>query len=269
MQIPQIIIGITLGILVSVIAWRLGSLSNSGAISAAITGALIFGTGGFSWGALLLAFFISSSLLSKTFKRRKTRLSEKFSKGSQRDWGQVLANGGVGTLIVIISGIYPGESWPWFAFAGALAAVNADTWATELGVLNPTSPRMITNRKKVEPGTSGAVSLYGTIATLGGAGFIGIVGALFTPSEQIFPLLLGAVLGGACGSLFDSLLGATVQAIYHCPNCDKETERHPRHICGMETEQIRGWDWLNNDLVNFSASLVGAIIGTGVWFCLS
>ena len=90
MQIIQIITGITFGILISAIAWRLGSLSNSGAISAAITGSLIFGIGGFAWGALLLAFFISSSGLSKTFRKRKTGLSEKFSKGSQRDWGQVI-----------------------------------------------------------------------------------------------------------------------------------------------------------------------------------
>lgn len=269
MQIIQIITGITFGILISAAAWRLGSLSNSGAISAAITGSLIFGIGGFAWGALLLAFFISSSGLSKTFRKRKTGLNEKFSKGSQRDWGQVFANGGIGTLIVIISGVHPEESWPWFAFAGAMAAVNADTWATELGVLNPTHPRLITSRKIVEPGTSGGISFYGTIATLAGAAFIGMVGALFSPPNHIFPLLLAAVLGGVCGSLFDSFLGATVQAIYHCPNCKKDTERYPRHTCGTATTQIRGWSWLNNDLVNFLASLIGAVIGTGVWFFLS
>jgi uncharacterized membrane protein len=67
-------------------------------------------------------------------------------------------------------------------------------------------------------------------------------------------------LAGLLGSLFDSFLGATVQVIYRCPACEKETERHPRHLCGAETTQIRGWRWFNNDWVNFACSLAGAIL---------
>jgi uncharacterized membrane protein len=59
------------------------------------------------------------------------------------------------------------------------------------------------------------------------------------------------------GSFADSLLGATVQAIYHCGGCRVETERR-RHRCGMETRLVRGWRWLNNDAVNAIASAVGA-----------
>ena len=39
---------------------------------------------------------------------------------------------------------------------------------------------------------------------------------------------------GLLGALFDSLLGATVQAIYYCPACEKETERHLIHLCNVE-----------------------------------
>jgi uncharacterized protein (TIGR00297 family) len=263
----QFFIGITVGILISGLAWRMGSLSNSGAIGATITGGLIFAFGGLPWGVLLLTFFISSSALSKAFKVRKANLSEKFSKGSRRDWGQVFANGGLGTILVLMSNAYPGESWIWFAYAGAMAAVNADTWATELGVLNPKHPRLITTREVVEPGTSGGISVYGTLATLGGAALIGLVGVMFSPPGDRWSFLLVTTLGGSCGSLFDSLLGATVQAIYQCPYCDKETERHPLHTCGTVTHQIRGWHWLNNDFVNFLASVVGASIAIGIW-CL-
>jgi uncharacterized protein (TIGR00297 family) len=213
---------------------------------------------------LLLAFFISSSLLSRLFARRKRLLSEKFSKGSRRDWAQVTANGGLGALLAVAQAVYPGQAWPWIAFIGAMAAVNADTWATELGVLNPTPPRLITNGKTVERGSSGAVSLWGSLAALSGAGLIALLAALFSGAEAGVILLAG-VLGGLCGSFFDSLLGATVQAIYWCPSCGKETERNPRHTCGSETAPYRGWRWLDNDWVNGLASLAGALVASGVW----
>jgi uncharacterized protein (TIGR00297 family) len=262
----QIIIGIIFGIIISGLAWRMGSLSTSGAVGAAITGSFIFGLGGIPWGALLLTFFITSSILSKTFRNQKEAISEKFSKGSKRDWGQVSANGGLGALLALVSIIIPNQPWVWFAFAGAMAAVNADTWATELGILNPQHPRLINSGKIVEPGTSGGISLYGMLSTLFGASLIGLVGAVFSVRGETWSLWLAATLGGVCGSLFDSLLGASVQAIYHCLHCDKETERHPHHSCGTATEQVRGWGWLNNDLVNFLASVVGALVATGMWW---
>ncbi len=263
----QIIIGIIFGILVSVAAWRMGSLSNSGALTAAITGGLIFGLGGLPWAVLLLTFFVSSSALSKTFKRQKAGISEKFSKGSRRDWGQVLANGGFGTLLVLFFALFSDSSSNWYAyaaFAGAMAAVNADTWATELGVLNPRPPRLITNGMVVEPGASGGISLYGTLATLAGAALIGLAGAAFSFEGNPWLLWLAATLSGVCGSLFDSLLGASIQAMYYCSQCDKMTERHPFHSCSTATVQIRGWKWLNNDMVNFLASVVGALTAIGV-----
>jgi uncharacterized protein (TIGR00297 family) len=266
----QLLIGSVLGILIALLAWRARALSHSGAWGAAIIGGLIFGLGGLAWATLLLAFFISSSVLSRTFGTKKSSLSEKFAKGSQRDWEQVMANGGLGAGLAIIHTLLPEQSWPWFAFTGAMAAVNADTWSTELGVLNPTPPRLINNGKLVERGTSGGISQLGSLAALGGAVFIAVLAGIFpiggsSSWESFTSMLAATTLGGLGGAFFDSYLGATVQAIYWCPSCQKQTEHHPLHICETHTSQMRGWRWMNNDVVNFVASITGALLAISVW----
>ena len=266
----MIVAGIFLAILVGWLGWRAGALSLSGAWAAALCGGLIFGLGGLKWAVLLLVFFVSSSALSRLFARRKAALNEKFSKGSQRDWAQVAANGGLGALLALAQAADPQALWPWLAFAGAMAAVNADTWATEIGVLNPRPPRLITTGQVVERGTSGGISLLGSLASLGGAFLVAVFAALFSsnlaPLARWLLLPLAVTLGGLGGSFFDSLLGATLQAIYFCPACQKETERAPLHTCGAATQRQHGWRWLDNDWVNFIASVVGAgVCYTLIW----
>lgn len=260
----QIFLGFLLAIAIAFLAYKARSLSASGAAAAAITGTIIFGIGGLSWAVLLLTFFITSSVLSRAFKKRKQGLDEKFSKGHERDAGQVLANGGAATLFAALGYFFPHQPWTWIGFAASLAAVNADTWATELGVLNPHPPRLITNLSKiVEKGTSGGISLYGTLASLIGSGLIALLATLLIPADVTlaahWSLFLLITLAGLAGSLFDSFLGGTVQAMYFCPTDKKETEKHPLHTCGTETVHIRGWKWLDNDWVNFSCGAVGAL----------
>ncbi|MGA2502765.1 MAG: DUF92 domain-containing protein [Anaerolineales bacterium] len=257
----QILSGFLLAALVSWGAYRAHSLSKSGAWGALLEGTIIFGLGGWKWAVLLMAFFISSSSLTHLFGSRKASLNEKFDKGGTRDIGQVLANGAVASIFTGLQFFFPAASWPWLLFASSLAAVNADTWATELGVLNPSLPRLITSWLPVERGSSGAISIYGTLAAAGGAALIAILGALLGPAGRGFPNLEIIFIAGLLGSLFDSFLGATVQAIYRCPQCDKETEKHPLHSCGTQTVKIRGWSWLNNDMVNLGCALMGAVIG--------
>jgi uncharacterized protein (TIGR00297 family) len=257
----QLLAGFLTALLIAFLAYYTRSLSRSGAGAAVVVGTVIFGMGGWQWAVLLLAFFISSSALTRAFKNRKRGLNEKFSKGGQRDAGQVFGNGGLATLFAGLHYFFPTAPWVWLAFAASLAAVNADTWATELGVLNPHPPRMITHfGKVVEKGTSGGISLLGTLASLAGAGVIGLLAALVSPSPASLTNGLWITLAGLLGSLFDSFLGATIQAIYHCPACNKETERHPLHTCGTETTLKRGWAWLDNDLVNLGCSVFAVLV---------
>ena len=258
----QILYGFILATIVAYIAYRAHSLNKSGAGAAIVVGTVIFGIGGWEWAVLLLTFFITSSGLSRAFKKRKAGLNEKFSKGHERDAGQVLGNGGLATLFAALHAFYPESTLPWVGFAASLAAVNADTWATELGVLNPTPPRMITDlRKRVEKGTSGGISLVGTLASLLGSAVIALPAILFSPLDSLSTTyFLLITLAGLAGSLFDSFLGATVQAMYYCPTDQKETEKHPLHTCGTQTIHIRGWKWLDNDWVNFACGAFGAMI---------
>jgi uncharacterized protein (TIGR00297 family) len=261
----QLLLGFILAVGVSVLAHKARSLSRSGAIAAGVLGTVVFGLGGLDWAILLLGFFISSSALSKMFGQRKRSLNEKFSKGHERDAAQVFANGGFSGLFVLLHLAFPGAVWPWLAFAGTLAAVNADTWATELGVLSRAAPRLITTGQRVERGTSGGITLAGTLASLGGGFFIAMLAVLFwapggaADVGQIFSRLAIISLAGLAGSLLDSLLGATVQAIYTCPVCIKETERHPMHTCGNITQLTRGLPWLNNEWVNLACAVAGAL----------
>jgi uncharacterized membrane protein len=120
----------------------------------------------------------------------------------------------------------------------------------------------------VEVGTSGGVSLLGTAVSLAGGLLIGLAPALWGQPLRPLPALLMGGLAGLIGSAADSLLGATVQRIYYCDTCQKETERR-RHRCGTLTRPLRGWSWLNNDLVNLLSSAVGGLAALGLYLALN
>jgi uncharacterized membrane protein len=81
-------------------------------------------------------------------------------------------------------------------------------------------------------------------------------------------VILTVMIGGLLGATVDSILGAILQGIYVCPRCEKETESYPEHFCGTRTVHVRGWRWLNNDLVNLICSLIGAGAALGGWYLL-
>ena len=260
----RFLLGLLFSSVIGLVAYRRKSLDKSGVLGAIVCGTSIVGMGGWSWGLSLIYFFVSSSLLSSFRAREKAIVaSDKFSKGSQRDLSQVVANGGLATLFALCFGFSrsPGtRRRAKTAFMGALATATADTWATELGTLSKASPRLITNGKPVVPGTSGGVTPLGIAASALGACSLGFsiwAGEGFRKSLAFTPLL--ALFSGMVGSCFDSLLGATLQAMYTCPACKTETEQHIHH-CGSRAEFKRGIAWMNNDVVNFIATTSGSAV---------
>jgi uncharacterized protein (TIGR00297 family) len=261
-------LGLIFSSAIALLAYKRRALNRSGVAGAVASGTTIYTMGGWTWGLALVLFFVSSSLLSHFRERDKAETAvDKFSKGSQRDVGQVVANGSIATLIALGYGSASNSRMReslQAGFTGALAAANADTWATELGVLSPRQPRLITSGRPVAPGTSGGITLLGSVAAALGAGFLGIgTWVMQGCRKSLAALPLIGLVSGLTGSFFDSLLGATIQGIYYCPVCNKETERRV-HSCGTRTRSLRGISWINNDVVNFAATLFGALTAMGL-----
>ncbi|MDB5078306.1 MAG: hypothetical protein JWP00_230 [Chloroflexi bacterium] len=267
-EILRLVAGLVLSSIIGVVAYRKQALSKSGVWGAIITGTAIFGFGGWTWGLTLMAFFVYGTLLSRFKEKQKEHLAaEKFEKGSRRDLGQALANGGVGAVLAVLYFLNPASQWLFAGFIGAMATVNADTWATELGVLSKQGPRLITSGRRVPPGTSGGITVLGTLATTLGGLAIGLtVWGLVLGRAWLQPgtnwagywwVLSVATLGGLVGSLSDSLMGATVQAMYSQAGTGKETEKK-LDSQGQPNVFRRGWPFMNNDAVNFCSSAIGA-----------
>jgi uncharacterized protein (TIGR00297 family) len=263
----QLAMGLALAAGFAILSRLLRFLSTSGAIAAGLLGVIVFGLGGVPFAVPLLAFFVSSSLLSKLGRARKAAQQVHYDKSSTRDAWQVLANGGVAGILVIVCALNVASLPPrncMLLYLAALAAVNADTWATELGGLWRGRPLLVTTMRRVEGGVSGAVSALGLAGAAAGAFFVVGAGWLAWPDRS--PILLwppdGAEIlavgwAGFVAAFGDSILGASIQAQYKCAACGKVTER--RSHCGGPAVLTRGHPWITNDIVNLLTSLMGVL----------
>ncbi len=249
--------GLTTAALVALMARRAGALSASGAIAAALVGTAAV-IAGWRWGILVIAYFTAASLLTHVgMELKQRRTGPVVAKRGERDALQVLANGGVFSIVVLLATSFP---LPGAAAAGgALAAASADSWATEIGTLSVAPPRSVLNFCAVPAGTSGAVSVPGSCAMLAGAAFIALAARLLDVSHA----MIAVTIGGLAGGIADTILGATVQERRWCATCERDTERRV-HDCGALTELSGGLRWLDNDAVNLVATLVGAAVAAGV-----
>lgn len=259
---------------------RARALDRGGAAAAFLVGTLTYGSGGWPFTLVLLAFFLPSVGLSRVGRGRKKALVD-IGKGGARDAAQVFANGGVATACAVAATIFAGGRHPpalgasglgpWLAaFAGAYAAATADTWGTEIGTLARGTPHSILTLRPIATGLSGGVTGWGMLAEAAGAVWLagsaclclwGLAGPAAPNSGRnaAAACFTAVALGGILGALADSVLGATVQELRHCPVCDRDCETNP-HVCGSPTRLVRGVRGFSNDLVNFAATLVGEAI---------
>lgn len=224
-------------VLNAVVAWagyRAGIVTRAGAITGASIGLVIFLSAGWQGWTLLLLTFIAASLASRMGLKRKMLLGIAEERGGRRGAGNAIANTGVAALAAAVALTGAPPEMALLAFATALAAGGSDTIASEIGKAWGRRTWSITALKRVAPGTSGAMSVEGTVA--GVAGAIGLGAAAIVLGLAPANWLAAIVIGATAGSLLESWLGATLEA----PGI------------------------LNNDMLNFINTAAAALVAIGV-----
>ena len=219
------------------IAYWFNSLNINGLFGAIIMAIVIIMLGSDIHLISLAIFFVFSSIISKTIKKK----SFYRSKGSERDIIQVYANGGVATLVCIVDFLYP-DPFNTYLFLASVAAAMSDTWGTEFGKLSKHKPISIISFRTMEHGLSGGLTRIGTLGSLLGSCIIGFTAWVLIPIESI--IIYGIIFSGFIAAIVDSLAGAIFQAKYET----KTGEIIEEYQDGSTL--ISGNKWINNDIVN-------------------
>ena len=267
-----VIAALVISLIVTYAALRIRVITRDAVIPSVLVGSMIL-LGGPSSVLPFIVFLGSSSALTKIGVEKKEELGTAEDVRG-RNWKQVLAVGLVPSTLALLAGMaYFVHDSPMYqllstAAVTGIAYSNADTWASELGVLSKSRPRLITKPwMVVDPGVSGGVTLLGELSSFLGSsaialtylgiqyllkflGFIGSVNVLFV----IVVLILGYL-----GEVLDSVFGALLQPKYRCPRCGVMTDREV-HICGERTVRIMGNYDLENEDVNLLVSAMIAAI---------
>ena len=256
------IIGLVAALVVGAAARRAGSLARSG-FAAAVACGTLSAIGGWRWAFALILYFVAASALSRVAGAEAAeRTSGVVAKGGDRDWAQVIANGGVYSLAAALTAIPGAPQFLAWGAMGGLAAASADSWATEIGVWLGGRPRSIIYRTYVRTGESGGVTRAGTLGAVAGAAWVALVAAALEFSHG---LALASFVAGCGGSDADSGFGATIQERRWCDECGEPTERAV-HLCGSATRRVGGIRALDNDVINLFSRITGFVLGVIIFY---
>ncbi|QWB95483.1 DUF92 domain-containing protein [Mycoplasmatota bacterium] len=242
--------GFILSLLISAIAYKKKSLSLSGFICALIVGTLIYYMGTYVVFSILMMFFISSSLV--------TKFKEKLDDQKGRTYKQVLANASAALIFSLMYFLTKQTNIIYLVIACvAIAASNADTWASEIGKLSKNKTVSMVSFKPIEQDESGGISLQGIIASILGSIFIAIFSMILLIISNGYDLnifIYGAIIAiaGFLGSIVDSYLGILIQEKYKQNSHDKIYEKVENRKNYILTSGIK---YIDNDMVNLISTL--------------
>jgi len=269
LDLIQLLVGFILSVVMALISIRFRALSRSGGMGMMIIGTVVFGLGGIVFAVPIIFFFVTSSFLTFMTSPSKRVAMITFDKTGPRDIRQVLANGGVAATCALIYFLTGKFDW-FFPYLASLCAAAADTWATERGTMSRQVPVSIVTLKKTEAGRSGAVTVAGMISAAAGSALVMLSGYFSVKFLSDFGtfharIWLAVLNAGFAGSILDSILGGSVQAMYRCSLCNRITER--RTHCGDATIPVSGFLFIDNDTVNF-ISVLFASLSVGLIFLI-
>lgn len=265
-EISQILLATeTASILVlSYVSYRMSFLTPGGL--AALVAVLLISTVTLGPAALglMLFVFLSSSLLER-YHPVKGFLTGDFPKETGRNAWRIIGGAGPATAVAVLSPWEPHTSvLVRMPFVAALAATASDTWASEVGILSKRRPRLILPPwSQVEHGRSGAVSPLGEVFSLAGALATVMVALGLGLFELSVVTSVQSFLIAVFAEHLDSLLGASLQAVYRCPACRVECEAK-LHSCGTKTVLVRGHSWMTNEMVNFISGCTAVVVAFSV-----
>jgi uncharacterized protein (TIGR00297 family) len=249
---------LTILAIISLLSIKFRFIDSGGVATSFIVGYLIYVFGGRIYFLTLITFYLVSVAFTKIRVRRVKEVENK--EDGVRGWRNVVANGLTATVTAVASGLSTDQKILFAAYLGALSSAFADTLATEIGLLYPRMPRLITNMKIVKPGTPGAVTYLGYLGGLIGMTALTLISSTIDKRFTFYEAAIMIYSSGLIGMTLDSILGATVQAKYRCRICGKNTESSTH--CGATAEKIKGVKYINTHTVNLIATIIGAIAAT-------
>lgn len=203
-----------------------------------------------------LIFIIS--FLKKKFK--KEEILECNAEGKYgKKFIQILANGCIGTLFIILYGFFKEYNYLLISFI-AIAGCLIDSISSDIGTLSTKPPYDLFKRKYVERGLSGGISLLGTwAALLFTAAVTSIIIVLTKYSWNFYSVIFIIIFSQ---TLIDSCLGSLIQVKKKCTKCQVITEKSVH--CNKKTEYYSGIPFVDNNVVNIISSVLTGILA---WLC--